>query len=711
MNKFQLKYSPKTIPLPPRNTFIKSLLFQTENFLKRLRWRAYFFDFPDARLGKKETYGFPTDASPPMIKDLVGFESDIYGMLSTLKFRKIKNPTLVDIGKEATRIKTATTSIIPADKTSNFYEVPVSEYNKLVKNAITSDYKKSDDELKKNINNNSAIICQKLKIDDRVEQFQTNPAYILLKDHKSDFQAKKPCRLINPAKSQVGKISKRILEKTIKTLKDSLNLNQWKNTQEVLAWFKKNRTSSSMFLQFDVVNFYPSISEELFKKSLDFAKETTTLTKEEEEILHHARNSLLVSTDGQVWQKKTGIFDVTMGSYDGAEVCEIVGIFLLQKIAEIIPSHQVGLYRDDGLAILDNTNGPQLERYRKKLHNLFQNQGLKITTEPPSQSVNFLDVTLNSKDGSYRPFKKEDLITEYVHRQSNHPPNVIKRIPEIVGRRLSSISSSKEIFENSRPYYESCLRASGYEDCSLEYQETGETKKKRKNRSRNVIWYNPPWNAALETNIGKKFFEIMEKHFPVRHRYRKFINRNMVKLSYSCTENLKSIILKKNRQMVQREEQPPETRTCNCRGGSSNCPLQGNCLQKEVIYEAQLQTTSETYNYVGLTSDSFKKRYNQHLSSFRNERYKASTTLSSKIWALKENNEEFRVKWRILKRARSYRGGGRGKCDLCLTEKEEILKRIRHKNCLNTRNELLGKCRHLKRTRLKSMFMKEELRS
>ena len=51
----------------------------------------------------------------------------------------------------------------------------------------------------------------------------------------------------------------------------------------------------------------------------------------------------------------------------------------------------------------------------------------------------------------------------------------------------------------------------------------------------------------------------------------------------------------------------------------------------------------------------------------------------------------------IVKKAHTYKGGGKGRCHLCLTEKLEILKRARLKGCLNSRTELLSKCRHLRK--------------
>ena len=60
-------------------------------------------------------------------------------------------------------------------------------------------------------------------------------------------------------------------------------------------------------------------------------------------------------------------FDVTMGSFDGAEVCELVGIFILYFLAKLINKNDCGLYMDDGLLILRNVNGQQTDQIRKNI--------------------------------------------------------------------------------------------------------------------------------------------------------------------------------------------------------------------------------------------------------------------------------------------------------------------------------------------------------
>ena len=84
-----------------------------------------------------------------------------------------------------------------------------------------------------------------------------------------------------------------------------------------------------MFVIFDIKEFYPYIIKNLFKKALTFAKAHTHHSDDDTAIIYHARESLLFN-DQQTWIKRdSGLFDVTIGPYDGVEVCELVGNYLL----------------------------------------------------------------------------------------------------------------------------------------------------------------------------------------------------------------------------------------------------------------------------------------------------------------------------------------------------------------------------------------------
>ena len=77
-------------------------------------------------------------------------------------------------------------------------------------------------------------------------------------------------------------------------------------------------------------------------------------------------------------KKNNPEFDVTMGAYDGAEVCELVGLFLLSKVKTSFGNLDFGLYRDDGLGYTRRLPGPKIDRMRKDIIKLFQSHGLRI---------------------------------------------------------------------------------------------------------------------------------------------------------------------------------------------------------------------------------------------------------------------------------------------------------------------------------------------
>ena len=95
-----------------------------------------------------------------------------------------------------------------------------------------------------------------------------------------------------------------------------------------------------------------------------------------------------------------------MGSYDRAEVCELIGNFMLSLIDNKYNPKNIGLYRDDGLAAFKNTSGPQSEKIQKNFQKMFKNKGLDIIISCNRKIANYLDVTLNLNDGSYLPYKK-----------------------------------------------------------------------------------------------------------------------------------------------------------------------------------------------------------------------------------------------------------------------------------------------------------------
>ena len=98
-----------------------------------------------------------------------------------------------------------------------------------------------------------------------------------------------------------------------------------------------------------------------------------------------------------------------MASFDGAKICEIVGIYLLEKLHPLLRKESFGLYRDDGLATVNSSSGPVLDTMRKDFISIFKNEGLFITKETNLIEIDFLNVTFNLLAGKY--FHSERLTT------------------------------------------------------------------------------------------------------------------------------------------------------------------------------------------------------------------------------------------------------------------------------------------------------------
>ena len=126
------------------------------------------------------------------------------------------------------------------------------------------------------------------------------------------------------------------MESKVHRIREISKLNQWKNTYSVLEWFEALENKENMsFIIFDVEKFYPSISKELLLSSLQWSRNYTEITDEEIDVILAARRAF-VYVDGEPWTKKGNeIFDVGMGFFDGAEVCEIVGLFMLDKLQKL----------------------------------------------------------------------------------------------------------------------------------------------------------------------------------------------------------------------------------------------------------------------------------------------------------------------------------------------------------------------------------------
>ena len=207
-----------------------------------------------------------------------------------------------------------------------------------------------------------------------------------------------------------------------------------------------------------------------------------------------------------------------MGSYDGTKICELVGIYILSYLTTLIGKKDVGLYRDNGLIILRQLNGQQTDRIRKRIIETFKSFGFKIEIMTNLPEVDFLDTTFDLRTNTYRPYSKPNNTSSYIHMSSNHPLEILKRLPTSFSELLSRNSSNKQIFDSVKRDYKEALKKSGYQvllennlDPKVDNIENNTNKLQRK---RKMIWFNPPYNKSVTTNVGRRFLNLVKKTFP-----------------------------------------------------------------------------------------------------------------------------------------------------------------------------------------------------
>ena len=241
-----LGYSVKNIPIPSEESYMKTLIEKTTSFVRRLRWRAYHFlkgtsdEEGDSEANCKEHYGLKSRKSPPSVPELRAFEDDLADLVGSVTFRNTRDDFQRTLQQDITRIERSNSVFVAADKTTNLYEVGREQYSKLLQENVTRHYKIADENAYTNINSETRNIANKLErnLAERMDTMSKKQAYVTLKDHKDNFADRLPCRLINPAKPEMGKVSKQILDNVNAQLKKKLEITTWKNSAAVIDWFK-----------------------------------------------------------------------------------------------------------------------------------------------------------------------------------------------------------------------------------------------------------------------------------------------------------------------------------------------------------------------------------------------------------------------------------------------------------------------------------------
>ena len=602
--RLDLPYSVKNIPVLKSFNYDKLFTYRSEDLVERMRWEVHWDKQKDKvpRGEGRNTYKFRTSARAPPCKELKQFEEDLFGMLASIERRSFRNPLQEKMKSDLEYIRSLEDKVIvSSDKTSQLYIIDVEEYRNHQRKEIMKSYRKVSQAIADEIDSEAASLANDVKLDDRIEGMALQQSFLTLKDHKEDFPGKLSFRLINPAKSNLGRISKSILDRANRKVREETGFQQWRSTKDVLGWFGQlDDKKSLLWLKFDIEAFYPSITEKLLRKTIEFLRKFDHISEYEEEMIFHCRRSVLVDSSGTIWQKKDGEFDVTMGSLDGAEVAEAVGLYLLDKLTRENSSVDVGLYRDDGLAAVRGSK-VEVERVRKQFHRILKEEDLVITTEGGTKVVDFLDVVLNLDDGSHPPYVKPNTKTCYVSTSSNHPEVIIKKIQEGVCKRLSNNSSDADKFYSHSAHFDNALKEAGHQG-NMKYVEKSSEEGRKKTRKRKVIWFNPPWCKSVRTNVAGTFLRLVRKHFgkgtPLYHLF----NSKKLKVSYSTGPNMKQIISAHNKRVIAKMEGREErTERCKCEEEQGSCPTGGNCLKKGLVYKATVNMEDDRKIYYGQT--------------------------------------------------------------------------------------------------------------
>ena len=133
----------------------------------------------------------------------------------------------------------------------------------------------------------------------------------------------------------------------------------------------------------------------------------------------------------------------------------------------------------------------------------------------------------------------------------------------MIYNRLLQLPCDLNNFKKTIQPYKNAIKQSRYKDNLI----FSETQPKKKARKRKIIWFNLPFNNYVANNIGKEFL----KHFPPQHKLHKILNRNSIKISYSCIPNMKAIITGYNKKLLEKKNSQ-QSKPCNCKN-KDICPL------------------------------------------------------------------------------------------------------------------------------------------
>ena len=198
-------------------------------------------------------------------------------------------------------------------------------------------------------------------------------------------------------------------------------------------------------------------------------------------------------------------------------------------------------------------------------------------------------MTRNLLNNRYKSFLKTDQYPSYINVNSNHPKTIIKPVYKAENLRIRNLSAYEKIFQESSKLYMDALKNSGFRE-ELKFQGENipndinkENKKySKKNRKRNIIWYNPSFCRLATINVGMK---LIDKHFKHNNILHKIFSRKTLKISYSCKKNIFQIINNDNKEIIKEfHDRTNNDNNDNSKQNERNCITWMNCLMNGLCY-------------------------------------------------------------------------------------------------------------------------------
>ena len=254
MDQVNFDCSLKSIPIPSAKEYLSELIHSTAKFAANLSWKVYWFLNP-LDFERKETYNFKTTEPAPNVIELKDFYDDLFDLVKNVKFRRTPESSFQStLRRNMNRMNNDNSIYVAADKTNNYYRMSEEEYDELHLKNITNEYKKCNEAYIDRINQSDRILAEDLGIENRVYAYSTCESFVTIKDHKENYINNTKCRLISPAKSNMGKVSKIILSRIVSSLREKTSLIQWVNSSSTIQNGSKILLEKRLLLIFSLTS-------------------------------------------------------------------------------------------------------------------------------------------------------------------------------------------------------------------------------------------------------------------------------------------------------------------------------------------------------------------------------------------------------------------------------------------------------------------------